>query len=197
MNQIIDDLLTILLFDNNKTCTMQSVKETIFEPIILGILGADWETNEHYYKGGYSSYPPEYYNNKMKILMKIYSKVKENMKIINQEFEVTERAKMKKIKGNIKTLYSKDTETKERTSQTECPFIAEYVDSFLQPDKLPYEVEYKQYKNRKYTAQQVDNFSLSDKLPYKEKDKNSEYTVQQVDNFLLPDNIKYKDKENK
>ena len=197
MNQIIDNLLTILLLHNNETCTMQLLGITIFEPIILGILGAGWDNNYSYYERDYSSCPLKYYDNEMEIVTNMYSKITKNMKIINQEFEITERAKINKIKRNIKTLYFKDKDTGEETATTKSKYIAQQIESFLPPYKLPYEVKYKKYKNRKYTAQQVDNFSLSDKLPYEEKDKNSEYTVQQVDSFLLPDNIKYKDKENK
>ena len=135
MNKIIDNLLDVLILKNqqsdNYTPIEQSklLRDTIFKPIILGILEADY----------YSCNTVKKYPDNTEVFFS------DN---IEQEFEIIKKIKIQTIKKHIKNLFSKDQDTGEKTGSTKSKYIAQLIDSLLLQYKLPYEVKYKDEKNK-------------------------------------------------
>lgn len=132
MNQIISDLLTILVFDNNQPCTKEVIEKTIFEPIILGMLKPGYNLGDN--------------------IKQLFLKFKDNISVIDQEFGIMKLYEIKNTKRRIKQdlfrFYIKDKKTGEEKSRISSKYITRQIDSYLPQEKLPYEVKYKDKKNK-------------------------------------------------
>ncbi len=131
MKQIINDLLTVIVLDNNQPCTKELLEETIFEPIILGMLRS-------YYKNG-------------RDIKQSYLKIKENISIIDQEFRIRElykRIKLNNVTQGLYRLLYKDEKTGKETARVKSKYITKQIDSYVPQDKLPYEVKCKNKENK-------------------------------------------------
>ena len=127
MKQIINDILTVLALDSNKICKKSVLEKVIFEPIMLGLWNAD--VNTHKFGEQF-----ELTNN--------YSIIKNNIDKIDQEFEINKLYKIKEIKKHITGLSRVNKNSEEKSVPN--AYIAQYIDSFLQPDEFPYDgIKYK------------------------------------------------------